>query len=123
MTLIKVGMLLLKNLGYSWNISITIRGHSVKTRKEEFERGESLATGDAGILDMEGLAIAPDGLRKLDALILAAATSMVIDSFESEGVVSNDGVPLEVASDGDPAARAGNKKFLWTAAGKDRYEF
>ena len=41
MTWISIGMLPLRNLGYSWNISMTINGHSVRTRNDVFERGDS----------------------------------------------------------------------------------
>jgi phosphohistidine swiveling domain-containing protein len=36
-------------------MSMTIRGHSVSTRKDELDRGNNLATGEVGILDIDGL--------------------------------------------------------------------
>ena len=41
MTLMRIEMFPLRNFGYSWNMSITMRGHSVNTRKDELDRGDN----------------------------------------------------------------------------------
>jgi hypothetical protein len=39
-------------------MSMTIRGHSVSTRKDELDRGNNLATGEVGILEIDELVAA-----------------------------------------------------------------
>jgi hypothetical protein len=77
-------------------MSMTIRGHSVSTRKDELDRGNNLATGEVGILEIDGLV----GILEIDGFVAAvfealgeaAAAAVVVpdDSWgPSAGVFSS----------------------------------
>ena len=84
MTLIITGMLLRKNLGYSWKISMTTSGHSVNTRKDEVELGDICGVGVPVILEIEGfsLVVVPEsGVATNDA----DAAAVTLDSAVGPG--------------------------------------
>ena len=118
-------------------MSITIKGHSVRTRNEQFDRSASLGMGEVGRPDI-GVAMAASGVEavvgvdRLFALESGAAVSPLagVDrlspdapSFSGEEISIGTGPPLvdfELGG-GDPAASAGNEKFRCTAEGRVLY--
>lgn len=58
-------------------MSMTIRGHSVSTRKDELDRGNNLATGEVGILEIDDGLVAA-GFEALGEAAAAAAMVVVV---------------------------------------------
>ena len=117
-----------------------MRGHSVSTRKDEFDFGDILATGETGIFAIDGLvkvcvgvATACEALFGVVVVVVvvgagvwgpfAGVTTSVKVPFSSRMEKSKDAVDFRCDSEGVTAASAGNKKFLCTDVGSVRYAF
>ena len=118
---------------------MTIKGHSVRTLKEEFDLSDSRATGefvipDIGVEMARGLIMAEAvpacgcGCLSGDVIVSVAAVdfpvgvvmlSTVVSLSSREGS-SSDIDPLMDDPGVGPAAKAGNEKFRWTAEGRVR---
>ena len=116
-------------------MSMTIRGHSVKTRKEELDLKLRRGTGEVGIPAM-GVP-RPGGVKEVATGVLGSlspgvgvvagvlpvgvASCLLGDtSVPSSDVSSDDMEPFRSELGEGPAARAGNKKLRWTADGRAR---
>ena len=111
-------------------MSMTISGHSVKTRKDVLDFGDSLATGEVDILGMVGLGVATTIDILFCGVVVSEDPASGVDP--SSGVVLSDvdSSPAKMASismlvldlgwisEGGTVAKAGNRKLRWTEVGK-----
>mmetsp|Transcript_30578 Transcript_30578/g.73357 ORF Transcript_30578/g.73357 Transcript_30578/m.73357 type:complete len:117 (+) Transcript_30578:2861-3211(+) len=110
-------------------MSMTINGHSVKTRKDELDLGHNRATGEVTILVMVGLGVATNvvaaafwGVVSMDPIVVVVLSDFDESSPANIASMSKLVFDLDWTSLGGTVAKAGNRKLRWTEVGNVRYE-